>query len=102
VQAFSTCDLLQLSISDLFKMKLEFPRIFNELFNNSRDQLRRDLMLKIEVIKQSQMIMGIKAEDPVDAMKSKFASNFLGGLLKKMTINSAAVLQKSIGTPTNN
>ena len=51
VQAFSTCDLLQLSISDLFKMKLEFPRIFNELFLNSRDQLRRDLMLNIEVIK---------------------------------------------------
>lgn len=53
VQAFNSCDLLQLSISELFKMKLEFPKHFLDLFEGSRERLQQDLILKLEVIRET-------------------------------------------------
>jgi CRP-like cAMP-binding protein len=44
VQAFESIDLLVIPISDLLKMKLEFPKYFNELFKNSMEKLRKDLI----------------------------------------------------------
>lgn len=51
VQAFDQCEMLALSLADVIKMKLEFPRVFLELFYNAKERLRRELILKIEAIK---------------------------------------------------
>ena len=52
--AFETCDLLALLVRDLIKMKLEFPKIFDELFNEIPNRLKKELMLKIEIIKKEE------------------------------------------------
>ena len=51
VQAFYLTDILALSISDVFNMKLEFPKIFYEMFRTAKERLRRELIIKIEAIK---------------------------------------------------
>jgi hypothetical protein len=51
VQAFESVDLLVIPINDLLKMKLEFPKYFNEMFRGTKEKLRRDLIQKIEIIK---------------------------------------------------
>lgn len=52
VQAFCICEVLALSVKDLLKMKLEFPKIFASLFKNVRSRLHKELALKIEIIKK--------------------------------------------------
>lgn len=70
---------------DLQKMRLEFPKHFEEIFENVRDRLRRDLILKFEVIKLCEMQHAHNTKtDTVGAMRSKFASVFLGEVLKEM------------------
>lgn len=46
-QTFCLCELLLLSLHDLFRMKLEFPKDFEELFRFAVDGYNKDLMLKI-------------------------------------------------------
>ncbi len=41
VQAFGICELLAMSIKDLLKIKLEFPKVFSDLFHNCRQQLNQ-------------------------------------------------------------
>jgi hypothetical protein len=55
-QAFCLCELLLLSVSDLFRMKLEFPRHFDDLFKYAANGYNKDLMLKIQVIKQNTLV----------------------------------------------
>ena len=52
VQAIINCELLILTLDDIDKMKLEFPEVFDDLFNNSLKRLERILKLKIDAIKQ--------------------------------------------------
>lgn len=84
MQSFSQCDLLMLSISDLFKMKLEFPHYFNELFASSRELLRSSLILKLEVIRQSQLILASTVKDKSTMINSCFAFSILGGVIKEI------------------
>ena len=55
VQAFGICELLALAIKDLIKMKLEFPRVFSDLFSGISHELKHQLFLKIEVLKQGEL-----------------------------------------------
>jgi hypothetical protein len=82
VQAFESIDLLVIPINDLLKMKLEFPKYFNELFKNSKEKLRRDLIYKIEIIKNHELKEVVKDGDK--NLKSRFAYAFLGNLLQKL------------------
>lgn len=43
VQSFYLCDVLALSIADLLNMRLEFEKIFKELFRTAKVRLRREL-----------------------------------------------------------
>ena len=45
------CELLILSIDDVEKMRIEFPDVFGELFENSDVLLEKQLELKQEAIK---------------------------------------------------
>lgn len=63
-------------------MKLEFPKYFNELFKNSKEKLRRDLIYKIEIIKNHELKEVVKDGDK--NLKSRFAYAFLGNLLQKL------------------
>jgi hypothetical protein len=56
VQAFYLCDVLALSIQDLVNMKLEFPKVFHEMFRTAKERLRRELILKIEAIKNQERL----------------------------------------------
>ena len=87
VQAFEPCEILGLSINDLLKMKYEFPRQFEEIFDSVRERFRRDLILKFEVIKHMEMQHAAKTPDAIGAMRSRFAGAFLGEILKEMNTN---------------
>ncbi|TNV87319.1 hypothetical protein FGO68_gene17715 [Halteria grandinella] len=51
IQALIDCELLILSIDDVEKLRIEFPDIFIELFDNSDVLLERQLELKHDAIK---------------------------------------------------
>ena len=51
VQAQSDCEILILKITDIFKMKVDYPDEFDELFENAVRLLKKTLQLKIEAIK---------------------------------------------------
>lgn len=51
VLAFENIELLSLSLKDLLKMKLEFPHVFEDLFKAVQQDLKKQLLLKLEVIK---------------------------------------------------
>lgn len=82
MQAFESVDLLVIHINDLLKMKLEFPKYFNELFKGAKQKLRRDLIQKIEIIKNHEQEEVVKAGGGDKNLKSRFAYAFLGGLLE--------------------
>lgn len=84
VQAFDNCELLGLTLSDLLKMKYEFPKFFKELFDGSRDKLRKDLVLKFEVIKLSEISSIQQPRNKSEEIKSKFATLFMGQILQQM------------------
>jgi hypothetical protein len=84
VQAFTTCELLQLSINDLYQMKHEFPMWFVELFAGAFETYMRDIMLKIQVIKQSQLIEMQLQNQQRNKIKDTISYSLLGGLLKKI------------------
>ena len=46
--AISASEVLVLSIDDLSKMKVEFPDIYEQLFNSAYKRLRKTLELKLE------------------------------------------------------
>lgn len=81
MQAFESVDLLVIHINDLLKMKLEFPKYFKELFKGAKEKLRRDLIQKIEIIKNHEQEEVFKAGGGDKNLKSRFAYAFLGGLL---------------------
>jgi len=76
-QAFENCELLGFTLADLLKMKYEFPKFFKELFDGARDRLRKDLVLKFEVIKLSEISQANRAKSTTQALTSKFATLFM-------------------------
>lgn len=77
--AKGNCDLLTLSIRDLLKMKLEFPKVFAHLFQDVRKKLNRELGMKIDMIREYEQDM-IEKQSTKNALRSKFKINLLGGI----------------------
>ena len=98
VQAFENCEVLAMTVKDLLKMKLEFPKIFAELFKNVRKRLHKELALKIEVIKaheQSKMAKpGYK-----HSLRSKLKINILQGLALRIANTPVEDDEEQPGTP---
>ena len=53
VQSFDNCELLLVETVDLLKMKSEFPICFSQLVENAKSSLKKELMLKLEVVRIS-------------------------------------------------
>ena len=54
VLAAENCDLLGLTLSDLLKMKLEFPEQFKEISDSAVKNLKSELMLKLSLIQMAE------------------------------------------------
>ena len=88
-------------------MKLEFPRVFNELLAGAREKLINDITLKLEVIKISELENAHNS--PLKRLKSIFASHLMGQMVKGMHLHAHKKktvdidkMDKSIAdTPTN-
>lgn len=52
-----TCEVLTLTVKDLSTLKIEFPSIFQELFEDAKYHLMELLMVKLEVIRQAEFSM---------------------------------------------
>jgi hypothetical protein len=46
-----TCELLTLTVKDLSTLKIEFPSVFQELFEDAKDHMMELLLVKLEVIR---------------------------------------------------
>ena len=57
-QSFFNCELLTIQMEDLLKMKLEFPNAFGDLLSGAKSSLKKELMLKLEIIRISQLEEG--------------------------------------------
>jgi hypothetical protein len=57
-QSFVNCELLTIQMEDLLKMKLEFPNAFADLLSGAKSSLKKELMLKLEIIRISQLEEG--------------------------------------------
>ena len=82
VQSFINCELLTIQIVDLLKMKLEFPSAFKDLFTGAKSCLKRELMLKLEIIRISKL-EDIEKDD-ANQLRSKFAVQLLSGMQHKI------------------
>lgn len=76
--AIENCDLLTLSVKDLHKMKLEFPKIFTLLLHDARRTFRKELSLKIEKIKIHEF--QLSRQRTANWVKSNIAVKLLGGI----------------------
>ena len=83
VQAFDACELLVLTIKDLLKMKLEFPKVFAELLVGAREKLIKDITLKLEVIKFCEIDIASRSTSE-NRLKSIFSSHLMGQMIKGM------------------
>ena len=52
VQALDNCEMLILTIDECEKMRLEFPDLYDDLFQGAYERLQRELILKLEIIKK--------------------------------------------------
>lgn len=82
VQSFVNCELLIIQIVDLLKMKLEFPSAFNELVTGAKSSLKKELMLKLEIIRISQLEEGEKQD--TNHVRAKFTVHMLSGIQRKI------------------
>jgi hypothetical protein len=82
VQSFVNCELLVIQIVDLLKMKLEFPSAFNELVTGAKSSLKKELMLKLEIIRISQLEEGEKQD--TNHVRAKFTVQMLSGIQRKI------------------
>ena len=78
VQSFINCELLVIQIVDLLKMKLEFPTAFNELVTGAKSSLKKELMLKLEIIRLSQLEEG--ETQTTNQVRAKFTVQMLSGI----------------------
>lgn len=73
-------ELLTISFKDLIKMKLEFPKVFADLFLNVRKRMNKELSLKLEMIRECEA-----AKVELGVSKNKFKSQFTIKLLAGLT-----------------
>lgn len=50
VQAIENCEMFILRIEDIEKMRMEFPDVYSELFDGVHERLKKELLLKLDVI----------------------------------------------------
>lgn len=81
-QSFVNCELLTIQIVDLLKMKLEFPSAFSELLSGAKSSLKKELMLKLEIIRISQVEEGEKED--TNKLQVKFNVHLLSGIQHKI------------------
>ena len=82
VQSFDNCELLLLETVDLLKMKSEFPICFSHLVENAKSSLKKELMLKLEVVRISQLEENEK--ENTNHVRAKFTVQMLSGIQKKI------------------
>ena len=82
VQSFVNCELLIILIADLLKMKLEFPSAFNELVTGAKSSLKKELMLKLEIMRISELEEGEKKN--TNQVRTKFTVHMLSGIQRKI------------------
>jgi hypothetical protein len=73
---FDYSELLVLQISDLMVMRVEFPIEFENLFEGVRDNLKRDLHFKIQVIRNNELENAKKN----GGLSSQIANHLLGDI----------------------
>jgi hypothetical protein len=70
-----------LSIRDVLTLKLEFPGVFAELFEDVETRLRKELLLKLEVIRTGELANANSQIDGQERLKSMVtSSHVMGGL----------------------
>ena len=74
-------------------MRLEFPRIFNDLLQGTREKLINDITLKLEVIKICEKEKAAR-EPPMLRITSICASHLMGEMVKGMNRHG----RKDLGT----
>lgn len=94
VMALFNCQLLALSLSDVRTMGRDFPEQFAEVFQEVRDHMKQQLLLKLEVTKileigKAKLISNFaktKAgeEGAKSEMQKNITVNLLGGLQKEI------------------
>ena len=57
VQCKSQCELLTLSVSDLNMMRNEFYEAYGQLFENSYNNLRRTIRIKLKAIRYTNKLL---------------------------------------------
>lgn len=72
IQALTEVTVQSLSIENLYKMQLEFPDIYDQLFNESITILRRTLIQRFKAMKECrlQYIKQIKSQASIDPSQS--------------------------------
>ena len=90
VQAAENCDLLGLTLSDLLKMKLEFPEHFKEIADSAVKSLKSELMLKLSLIRIAEKEENKENLTGGHNMRSAFAVRLLEGLSKKLVKSKEA------------
>ncbi|CDW80054.1 cation channel family protein [Stylonychia lemnae] len=84
IQAVKNCDLHLLSLDNIDKIKIEFPEVFDDLFNNSVKMLQKILKLKIDAIKQCELASDMQGHN------SNVNSNALQRLQSKISAETAS------------
>jgi hypothetical protein len=76
--------LLALSTTDMLKMKLEFPQAFIEIVESGKQSLKKELMLKLHVIRKEEVEEEKNTEMPRNHIRTAFAVKILEALEKNM------------------
>ncbi len=63
-------------------MKLEFPSAFNELLTGAKSSLKKEMMLKLEIIRISQLEEDEKED--TNHLRAKFTVHMLSGIQRKI------------------
>ena len=93
VRAIDNCDLLTLTLDDLFKMKHEFADIYKRLIDEACLKYPVEKKLKIDTIQQNEVELARKKS----ALTSKLSAIFLSGLHKTMAeINTTEKTEPAI------
>jgi hypothetical protein len=62
VQALTACDLLEMNLIEIDRMKIEFPDAFEELFKNSFKRLKGALRKKIQALQLCERLTKSRSE----------------------------------------
>ena len=79
VQAAENCDLLGLTLSDMLKMKLEFPEQFKEISDSAVKNLTSELTLKLSLVRIAEVLDKKKNLSGTLNMRSAFTIRLLEG-----------------------